>query len=98
MNGARRTRLDPRTLRAWNDHVTRYIYWGTLATNRLLGVLPFGKRWLAATTHMASIEPSLGRTVNLRIYADHDSLRAYHIHGTRELRDSYRDYTQDHSG
>lgn len=88
MNGARRLRVDARTRIAWDEHVNRYIYWGTLATDRLLGVLPFGLEWLAATSDMAQIAPTTGRSVNLRIYADYDSLRAYQIQGVRNLRDS----------
>jgi len=88
MNGARRLRVDTRTRNAWDDHVHRYIYWGTVATDRLLGVLPFGLDWLKATAAVAELAPTVGRTVNLRIYTDFDSLRAYHIQGVRALRDS----------
>lgn len=89
MNGARRLRVDARTRIAWDEHVSRYIYWGTIATDRLLGVLPFGLQWLQATSDIAQIAPTLGRSVNLRIYADYDSLRAYQIQGVRALRDSH---------
>jgi hypothetical protein len=88
MNGARRLRVDARTRIAWDEHVNRYIYWGTLATDRLLGVLPFGLQWLNATSDMAQLEPTLGRSINFRIYADYDSLRAYHVQCVRNLRDS----------
>lgn len=87
MNGARRLRVDARTRIAWDDHVHRYIYWGTLATDRLLGVLPFGLQWLSAKSDMSLMQPTLGRSINLRIYADYDSLRAYHVQGVRSLRD-----------
>ena len=89
MNGTRRLRVDSRTRIAWDQHVSRYIYWGTLATDRLLGVLPFGRQWLAATSEMALLAPTLGRSINLRIYSDYDSLRAYHVQGVRTLRDSH---------
>lgn len=88
MNGARRLRVDTRTRIAWDDHVNRYIYWGTLATDRLLGVLPFGRQWLEATSAMALLTPTLGRSINLRIYTDYDSMRAYHVQGVRSLRDT----------
>jgi hypothetical protein len=67
MNGARRLRVDHRTRNAWDDHAKHYIYWGTLATDRLLGVLPFGVQWLAAKSAMATMDPTAGRSVNLRI-------------------------------
>jgi hypothetical protein len=77
--GIRRTRLDVRTRLAWDEHVSRYIYWGTIATDRLLGVLPFGKGWLRALSEMSRTMPTQGRDINLRIYADHEALRAYLI-------------------
>ena len=78
-NGHRRTRVDARTRTAWDEHVTRFIYWGTIATDRLLGILPFGKQWLRAIGAMTGCVPTLGREINLRIYTDHESLRAYQI-------------------
>jgi hypothetical protein len=88
LNGSRRLRVDARTRNSWNEHVNKYIYWGTLATERLLGVLPFGREWLQAASHMASLSPSEGRDVNLRIYIDYDALRAYQAQGVRALRES----------
>ena len=89
MNGTRRLRVDTRTRIAWDEHVSRYIYWGTIATDRLLGVLPFGLEWLHAISEVAQLPPTLGRSLNLRIYADYDSLRAYHVQSVRALRDSH---------
>jgi len=88
MNGSRRLRVDARTRNSWNEHMTKYIYWGTLATDRLLGVLPFGREWLHATSYMAGLTPTEGRAVNLRIYTDYDALRAYQAQGARALRQS----------
>lgn len=88
MNGSRRLNVDTRTRNSWNEHVSKYIYWGTLATDRLLGVLPFGREWLQATSYMASLSPTEGRDVNLRIYTDYDALRAYQAQGVRALRES----------
>lgn len=88
MNGSRRLSVDARTRNSWNEHVTKYIYWGTLATDRLLGVLPFGREWLQASSEMAELAPTEGREVNLRIYTDYDALRAYQTQGARALRDA----------
>ena len=88
MNSTRRLRVDAATRNAWDDHVSRYIYWGTLATDKLLGVLPFGPKWMSATAHMSSLSPSDGRPVNLRIYSDYDALRSYQIQSTKALRDN----------
>jgi hypothetical protein len=77
--GHRRTHVDYKTRAAWDEHVKRYIYWGTIATDRLLGILPFGRQWLGALTTMAQVSPTVGRNINLRIYSDYESLRAYQI-------------------
>lgn len=85
--GHRRTHVDAKTRAAWDEHVTRYIYWGTIATDRLLGILPFGKQWLGALTTMAQISPTVARDINLRIYSDYESLRTYQILSAQRARD-----------
>lgn len=80
--------LTKKTRNAWDEHVTRYIYWGTIATDKLLGVLPFGLAWLRATSAIAQLEPTKGRDVNLRIYADYEALRAYQTQSVKAARDS----------
>jgi hypothetical protein len=87
MNGLRRLRVDQRTRIAWDEHVNKYIYWGTIATDKLLGVLPYGKAWLSATSALSLIDPTVGRDIKLRVYSDYDSLRAYQLQGIRTLRD-----------
>jgi RHS repeat-associated protein len=72
--------LTTRQRNSLQDHQTRYIYYGTIATDRLLGILPFGAAWLKALGYMATIEPTQKRDVNLRIYTDHQSLRDYQLH------------------
>ncbi|MBZ0158737.1 hypothetical protein [Candidatus Methylomirabilis sp.] len=85
--GHRRTHVDAKTRVAWDEHVKCYIYWGTIATDRLLGILPFGKKWLAALTTMAQTSPTVGRDINLRIYSDYESLRAYQIWSAQRARE-----------
>jgi len=87
-NSQRRVRVDARTRTAWDEHVTRYIYWGTIATDRLLGVLPFGLQWLGARTSMGAIDPTKGRAVNFRIYSDFEALRSYQLMSVKSVRDS----------
>lgn len=87
-NSARRMSVDERTRIAWDEHVKRYIYWGTIATDKLLGVLPFGLQWLRARTQMASIDPTKGRAVNFRIYDDFEALRSYQMMSIKTVRDS----------
>lgn len=86
-HGHRRTHVDVRTRNAWNEHSTRFIYWGTIATDRLLGVLPFGLSWLSALNRMSRIAPTVGRDINLRIYTDHESLRTYQVQSVERARE-----------
>ena len=86
-NGHLRTRVDGRTRAALQDHVHRLIYYGTIATDRLLGILPFGKQWLDAIGEMSRTVPTIGRDVNLRIYADYESLRAYQLLSATQARE-----------
>lgn len=88
MNGSRRLKLDVKTRNAWDDHVNKYVYWGTIATDKLLGVLPFGLDWLKATASMGLIEPTKGRSLNLRIYVDYEALRSYQITSVKNARES----------
>jgi len=85
-NGHRRMHVDARTRTAWDEHVSRFIYWGTVATDRLLGILPFGKQWLDALGTMSRQAPTVGRDINLRIYSDYESLRAYQVQAALRAR------------
>ena len=68
------------------DHVKRLIYWGAIAADRILPVLPFGKEWTIALSQMAQLNPSEGRVINIRIYKDFESLRAYHVNNLLKIR------------
>lgn len=83
---ARRLSIDRKTRIAWDLHATNYVYWGTIATDKLLGVLPFGGSWLNATTKMASLQPTLNRDIKFRVYNDFESLRSYQTLSVRKAR------------
>ncbi|MGZ8191640.1 MAG: hypothetical protein ACXWTS_10500 [Methylococcaceae bacterium] len=68
------------------DHVKKYIYWGTIATDKLLPYLPFGTQWLNALEEMSKLEPTKNRTIKARIYKDFESLRAYQVNNLKNLR------------
>ncbi|MEQ3724350.1 hypothetical protein [Alcanivorax sp.] len=68
------------------DHVQKYIYWGTIATDKLLPYLPFGKKWLEALDDMSKIAPTVGRDIKIRVYKDFDSLRSYQVNNLKNLR------------
>jgi len=77
-----------RTLNAWDEHVRKYIYWGTIATDKLLGILPFGLDWIKSTSVMGQEDPTKGRDVNLRIYADYEALRSYQMISVKNVRET----------
>ena len=68
-------------------HSTNYVYWGTIATDKLLGVLPFGQSWMDATTMIATVPPTEGRDVKFRIYNDFESLRSFQELSARKARE-----------
>lgn len=68
------------------DHVQRYIYWGTIATDKLLHLFPYAKEWNSALEEMAKVDPTKGRDVKVRLYRDLDSLRAYHVNNLTNLK------------
>jgi hypothetical protein len=86
--GSRIHSLLPKERQSVNDHVQKYIYWGTIATDHILPLFPFSKRWHEALQHMSSMHPTDGRHIKIRLYKDFESLRAYHINNFRELRDA----------
>ena len=67
-------------------HQKSYVFSGTIATDIILPVLPFGAVWQAALDRMAKLPPTVGRDVKLRIYKDYDALRHYQAMGIERLR------------
>jgi predicted nucleotidyltransferase len=73
---------------AIDDHRLRLIYWGTIATDKIIQILPFGKIWVKALNEMALIEPTKDRIINIRIYKDFEALRAYHLNNLKTIKDN----------
>lgn len=71
------------------DHVNRLIYWGTIATDKILTILPFGDAWFKYLREMAAEDITTGRDINVRIYKDYESLRAYNIENIKKLKRTY---------
>lgn len=69
-------------------HRSNYIYWGTIATDKILPLLPFAKPWREALDAMSKIAPTKSREINVRIYCDFGALRGYQINGLRTLQNS----------
>lgn len=77
--------IDRRTRQAIEQHRKNYVFAGTIATDRMLGILPFGKNWQAALDLMGEQAPTKGREIKLRIYRDYDALRYYQASSIRGL-------------
>lgn len=76
------------------EHERRFIYWGTVAADRLLELLPFKKTWIEAFSHMAGVPPTSERKINARIYRDFDSLRAYQMRSVEQARADLEERTR----
>lgn len=61
------------------EHKERLVYWGTIATDKILGMMPFGDEWLRAISTINQNKIFENRDVKFRLYRDFESLRAYHI-------------------
>ncbi|WP_321846953.1 hypothetical protein [Burkholderia cepacia] len=70
---------------AIDDHRKRYLFKGVIATDRILAHTPLASKWVPALSSMAGMDPTEGREINARLYADYDALRAYHVDGVRNL-------------
>lgn len=86
--GPRRHRLTSKEKLALQDHRERLIYWGTIATDRIIQILPFGQKWVKAVDEMSKIEPTVNKDINFRIYKDFESLREYQSNCISKLKDN----------
>ncbi|MFH0735097.1 MAG: hypothetical protein V1773_13030 [bacterium] len=86
--GLKRFNYSQRVINAIDDHRERLIYWGIIATDRIIQILPFGKNWILASNEMTKIEPTKNRNINFRIYKDFDSLRAYHLNNLKTIKNN----------
>lgn len=67
-------------------HADNYVYWGAIATDKLLHHSPLAADWVPALNAMGGVEPTIGREINARVYADFDSLRSYHARNIERIR------------
>lgn len=79
--GAGYFRLPPPVRTVVDTHRFNYVYWGTIATDRLLPWLPFGAQWLSAASKASARDPISDRAVNFRLYRDPSALRLYQTRG-----------------
>lgn len=78
--------LTPKQKSAYYDHIKRLIYWGTIATDKILEILPFGKDWSLELMELSKLEPANDRVINIRIYKDFEALRAYQVQNFENLK------------
>ena len=71
---------------AVDEHRGSYLYWGVMATDKLLPFSPLAGRWVPALTQMGQREPTRNREIKVRIYVDFDALRAYHLQAIEKAR------------
>lgn len=77
----------PETAFSIKEHRERLIYWGTIATDKILGLMPFGKDWLKAISIIQNNHFFMDRDIKFRLYQNHESLRAYHINNINRIKD-----------
>lgn len=69
--------IQPKMKEALDDHRQRLIYWGTVATDKILPLLSFGSQW-DKIINESKVYPALeDRDINFRIYKDRLSIRNY---------------------
>jgi hypothetical protein len=85
--GTNRYSYSRKEITAIDDHRNRLIYWGTIATDKIIQLLPFGDKWVTSLNEMSNIEPTKDRTINIRIYKDFEALRAYHLNNLKAIKD-----------
>jgi hypothetical protein len=79
LRSLRLRKLSGTMLYSVNDHIHRLIYWGTIATDKILSILPFAKEWRDALDAMRLSNYTNNRVIKIRIYKDYQSLRGYHV-------------------
>ena len=61
------------------QHRSHFIFDGTIATDFILPLLPFGAQWGAVLTAISNEPVFGGREINFRLYQDHKALIDYHV-------------------
>lgn len=67
-------------------HRKSLVFDGAIATDKLLRRLSFGPKWSSGLGQAGTREPTIGRSVKVRIYRDFESLREYHVRNINELK------------
>lgn len=84
--------LNSEARNAIKTHRRSYVFEGTIATDFILDLLPFGVTWQTGLDGMAEQTPTMGRDIKARIYRDFDSLRYYHSQGVGKLKSTLENF------
>lgn len=68
------------------QHAPFYVFWGGIATDRILPHLEFGPQWVHALEQMKHRSPTKDRQIGVRLYRDISSLRSYQLRSVRKVR------------
>lgn len=74
---ASRPVIQPKMRAALDDHRSRLIYWGTVATDKILPLLSFGSEWDKIIKQSRALPVFENHEINFRIYKDKLSIRNY---------------------
>jgi hypothetical protein len=69
------------------EHAPKYVYFGSIATERNLAALQFGPRWAEAIAAAQRRCPTTDRDLKIRLYRDVEALRRYQMRSIRMTRD-----------
>ena len=83
--GAGKYKLDRTAIAALKEHTENNVFWGIIATDKLLQHLPFGREWILSLSDFSKQPPINGRDLKIRVYRDTHSLVSYHLAGCRLL-------------
>lgn len=85
--GAKYHRFKPDVQNVINEHRDKYIYFGTIATDKIIHILPFAQQWIEAMDEMKKYSPTKKREINFRIYKDFEALKSYQVIGINKIKD-----------
>jgi hypothetical protein len=77
--------LEPAAQTSLAENKESLLYWGAIATEKILNILPFGTVWIKAAFDLGKTPPMQGRTIKFRLYRDSYSLVSYHLNNIRNL-------------
>jgi len=68
---------------AVKQHRLHFVFDGTIATDMVLPLMPFGSEWGAVLANVSNEPVFRGREVHFRLYQDHRSLIDYHMNNVK---------------